>query len=220
MPCGQSEGANVTQQPKPCEHQRDKENQRTFPAGRLKCSMVTLGEITEQILCPSENQRRVSCCHFRPSFPGGREVGVWQPELECKGLLQSWPQRLHFSPNCEQAVSRSPYLPWILDSSHWQGMSQPETSSPEETHSTPRIVPSSRSREIEQLGLGKCIRCMAHPGQCAHQAPGCQSCLDLGKAQNAQHTWVWALRRPPSSWYQNQTKTTKKKTIDQYYWWT
>ena len=84
---------------------------------------------------------------------------------------------------------------------------------PEEKHSTPGIVPFSCNREIGQLGLGRCIRCMAHPGQCACQAPGCLSCLDLGRAQNAQHTWVWALWRPPSSWYQNQTKTTQKRKL-------
>ena len=42
-------------------------------------------------------------CHIGPSLPGGRDAGLWQPELEGKGLLQSRPQRPHLPPNCEQA---------------------------------------------------------------------------------------------------------------------
>ena len=39
--------------------------------------------------------------------------------------------------------------------------------------------------ETEQLGPGRWLRCTAHLGQCAHQAPGRLSSSDLGRAQNA-----------------------------------
>ena len=47
--------------------------------------------------------------------------------------------------------------------------SQLEISSPEETHSTPEMVLSWHTQEMEQLGRGEVIKCMAHLGQCVHQ---------------------------------------------------
>ena len=43
----------------------------------------------------------------------------------------------------------------------------------------------------------RCIKCMVHQRQCAHQAPGCLSSLDLGKTQNPQPIWVCALAEHP-----------------------
>ena len=37
---------------------------------------------------------------------------------------------------------------------------------------------------------------MTRPGQCARQAPGRLSCLDLQRVQNAQHTWAKAMVFP------------------------
>ena len=51
----------------------------------------------------SEYQRRVSWLWTSPSLTRGREAGRLQPEQEGKG--QSWPQRWHPPPNCEQAPS-------------------------------------------------------------------------------------------------------------------
>ena len=75
---------------------------------------------------------------------------------------------------------------WDPDGSHLPGKSQPEISSPEETHSRPGIVPSGHTRENKRPGPGMCIRCKAHLGQCTCQAPGHLNGLDLGKTQNTQ----------------------------------
>ena len=47
--------------------------------------------------------------------------------------------------------------------------------------------------ETEWPGLGRCIRCVAHLEPCAGQAPSHLSGLDLGRAQNTQPIWVYAL---------------------------
>ena len=65
---------------------------------------------------------------------------------------------------------------------------QPEISSQEETHGTPeRGVPVDPRKENGWDGGGN----KAHPlpgGDCARQAPGRLSCLDLGRAKNAGST--------------------------------
>ena len=42
--------------------------------------------------------------------------------------------------------------------------------------------------ETKELGPGRRLTRTAHLGQCAGKAPGCLSCLDLGRAQNAHPT--------------------------------
>ena len=110
--------------------------------------------------------------------------------LEGKGLLQSWPQRHHLPPNCEQVPSSSPRFPGILNSSHQPGVSQPEISSPEETHGTPETVPVRYTWETQRPGEGRYIRYTAYLGQCTLQAPSHLNGLGLGRAQNAQPIWV------------------------------
>ena len=61
-------------------------------------------------------------------------------------------------------------LPGILDHWHLPGLSQPEISIPDETHSTPGTVLSWCTWEPEWWGLGIWVRCTAHMGQCARQA--------------------------------------------------
>ena len=73
-----------------------------------------------------------------------------------KGLLQSWPQRPHFPPSCEQAASHYPHLPRILDGSYLPGVLQPETSLAEEMYSPPGTVPSQHPWDPEELGSEKC----------------------------------------------------------------
>ena len=80
----------------------------------------------------SEHQRRPSRLLTGPSPALEGEAGGGQPEPEGEG--QSRPQRRHPPSNCEQAPSDEPRLPEILDSWHPPGGSQPETSSPEDTH--------------------------------------------------------------------------------------
>ena len=53
----------------------------------------------------SEYQRRARRLHTSPSPPRVRDVGLGQPELEGKRVLQSQSQRWHLPPNCEQAPS-------------------------------------------------------------------------------------------------------------------
>ena len=72
--------------------------------------------------------------------------------------------------------------------------------SAEETHGTPEMVLSWCTQETELLGPGLCIiRHTDHLGQCAHQAPGCLSCSDRGRAQNACPTNsvpLWNIQEP------------------------
>ena len=51
--------------------------------------------------------------------------------------------------------------------------------------------------QTECPGQGRCIRCTARLGQYVHQALGHLSGSDLGKAQNAQPIWVFALVEHP-----------------------
>ena len=64
------------------------------------------------------------------------------------------------------------------------GGSQPEISSPEETRGTHETALLRRTQETKWLGLGRCLRCTAHLGQCAHKEPGRLSSSDPGRAQN------------------------------------
>ena len=73
------------------------------------------------------------------------------------------------------------------------GESQPEIGSSEETHGTPGMVTLQHTQETEWPGLGRYIRCVAHLEPCAGQAPSHLSGLDLGRAQNTQPIWVYAL---------------------------
>ena len=71
---------------------------------------------------------------------------------------------------------------------------------PRGAHSTPGTVPLGHTQETEHLGSGRCIRQMTHLGQCARQAPGHLSILDLGRSQNAQPIWVCALAEHSRTW--------------------
>ena len=137
-------------------------------------------------------------CPIGPSLPRGREAGVWQPEPEGKGFLQSRLLSPHPPPNCEQDASRSPHLPGILDSWHLPGGWQSEIRSPEETHTTPGTVPSWHTQETA-AGIRQGNRLMAHLGQCTHKTPGL-NCLYLERTQNAQPIWVSASIGHLSIW--------------------
>ena len=67
------------------------------------------------------------------------------------------------------------------------GVSQPEISSPEESHSIPETVLLQHTRETKQSGQGRRLRIKAHPGQCAHQAPSHLGEL-LGPGKGTEHT--------------------------------
>ena len=79
---------------------------------------------------------------------------------------------------------------------------QPEISSPEETHGTLEMVcplPARNSSGWDQGG-DKTHRTR---GECAHQAPGCLGCSDLGRAQNAGPTEsvpLWSSQEPELEW--------------------
>ena len=145
----------------------------------------------------SEYQRKVNQLHMEPSLPRGREAGEPQSEPEGKGLLQSWLQR---PPNCDQAPSCKTCLPGNLEVWRLPGVSQPEISSPEETHGTPETVLSWHTGETEWTGLGRWLRYMAQLGQGARQAPVHLSCSDLKRAQNAQPIQVCGLAEYPRTW--------------------
>ena len=72
---------------------------------------------------------------------------------------QSWkgaivaPERHHL-PNCKQA-SLLTKTSWDLDSRHPPGGSQPEISSPEETHSTPEKVSQLYTQKTKRQGQGR-----------------------------------------------------------------
>ena len=57
----------------------------------------------------------------------------------------------------------------------------------------------AHTQETKWLGPGRWLRCTAHLGQCAHHAPSCLSCLDLGRAQNThppECVLLWSTREP------------------------
>ena len=119
----------------------------------------------------SKYQRRVSWLCIGPApcpHPtGGSEQ---QSELEDKGLLQSWPETgiLH------QVVSRLPVAnhiflgSWMVDFLQ-EGHSLRST--PQRRQSTLRWC-SRGAPGKQRPGPGRWLRCTAHLGQCAHQAPG------------------------------------------------
>ena len=114
-------------------------------------------------------------CHIGPSLPRVRGAGVWQPELEGKGLLNLSLRDCIF----HQTVSRLPDPEQLICTRSVTAWDQ----SPEETHGTPGAVLSHHTQETECLGPGRWIRCTVHLGQWVHQAPGRLSCSDLGRAQ-------------------------------------
>lgn len=76
-----------------------------------------------------------------------------QLEAEDKESLQSQLQRLHLQPSCEWTASHYTHLPGILDGSDLPRVSQPEISSPEETHNPPATVPCGALRRLGSLDL-------------------------------------------------------------------
>ena len=57
-------------------------------------TLLTLAHSQNKGSRPSKYYRRANQLPFI-ALPGSRESGVQQPEVESKGLLQFWPQRLH-----------------------------------------------------------------------------------------------------------------------------
>ena len=81
------------------EQKKKKEREReNFP---VKSSNLRHWQACSQNKGLSKYQRRVSLLQTGPSSAGGREAGGCQAEPEGKG--QTWPQRWHPLPNCEQA---------------------------------------------------------------------------------------------------------------------
>ena len=188
--------------------------------------MVTTGTLTKQWILPLVNTKgEQASYHLGPSLPRGREAGMWQPESEGKGLLQSRPQKLHLPPNCEQAASSKLHLPRILGSSYMKqchslrlalqrrhtthlglwlcghpGNQVAGTRVVHQIHSPPGTVHLPSTQSPEWLGPGKGAKHTAHLGLCHGRAPENLSSLDLGSAQNAGPTWDTALAEHPEAW--------------------
>ena len=77
---------------------KKKTERENFPA---KSSKALPGLLTEQRI--EQSQEESFSSGLAHPLPGGREAGGLQPELE--GERQSWPQRQHPTPNCEEAPS-------------------------------------------------------------------------------------------------------------------
>ena len=127
----------------------------------------------ERQACDSQSQKARSCCTLRPR-DGMFHQTVSRLPVANHIFLGSW-----MADACQACCSL--------------------ISSPEKTHCTPEpavvVHPDNQA-----VGLGKWIRCTAHLGQCAHQAPGHLSCSDLGRAQKAQLNPVCALVGYPRTW--------------------
>ena len=148
-------------------HGITKEKKGPFPRKTLT-RMVTAGTLTKQRIFPLENTKgEQASCHLGPSLPKGREAGMWQPEPEGKGLLQSWPQKLHLPPNCEHAASSEPYLP--------------------------RILGGSYMKQCHSLRSALQRRYTAHLGLCLCDTPRKPSGWDQGCASDTRPTWDGAL---------------------------
>ena len=90
------------------------------------------------------------------------------------------------------------------DGWHLPGGSQPEISSPEETHGTLEMVLLLCTQETEHLGRGggNKMHCPIW-GECACQAPSFLSCEGLGRAQNTGWTKsvpLWNIQEPEPEW--------------------
>ena len=126
--------------------------------------MVTTGTLTKQRIFPLVNTKgEQASCHLGPSLPKGREAGMWQPEPEGEGLLQSRPQKLHLPPNCEHAASSEPHLP--------------------------RILGGSYMKQCHSLRSALHRRHTAHLGLCLYDTPRKPSGWDQGCASDTRPTW-------------------------------
>ena len=84
---------------------KKKKKKKTFPAKTLMpCGDAWHANRTKDC-APVNTKGEQAGCHLGSSLPWSREAGVWQPEWEGKGLLQSQSQSPHLPPNCEQAAS-------------------------------------------------------------------------------------------------------------------
>ena len=129
----------------------------------------------------------------RQAHPLLEAGGRWAAARARKGHTR--PQRWHPPPNCKHAPSCQPSLPGILDGWHPPGGLQPEISSPEETHGTSEMAHSGNW----VAGTREVIRCTPTWGESTHQTPGCLSCSNLGRAQNAGPTEsvpLWNTQEP------------------------
>ena len=64
------------------------------------------------------------------------------------------------------------------------------------------------------------IKCTAHLGECAHQAPGHLSCSDLGRAQNAdptKSTPLWSTQEPEPGWLRPGKCTQPRAHLRQFH---
>ena len=104
-----------------------------------------------------------------------------------------------------QTVSRPPVSnhvflgSWIVDIFQ-EGHSL--TSAPQRRHTAHMRQCSQAPGNL--VRIGRWWRHIAHLEQCSYQAPGCLSCSDLGRAQNACPTEsvpLWTTREPEPEWF-------------------
>ena len=115
---------------------------------------------------------------------------------------QSWKARSgcntgprdHIFQQTEQAAGCLPHLPGILGGSHLPVVSQPEISSPEETHGTPGTVPSWHTQETESPRLESAWM-QGPPGTVRLPTTQLPEQFGPGRSQNPQPIWVCALAK-------------------------
>ena len=175
------------------DHQREKK-ERTFLPKALTCILAQ-----SQNRGLSEYQRRASWLHTGPSplpCPLLHAPSPSPPEEERQtGDSQSWKSRgccCNLSPR--QASTKLWPGSQLLTTSSWdpgwwtstrRGAAWDQLPRGDTPHTWDGALKASQ--ETEQPGPRRWLRCTAHLGQCACQAP-LLSCSDLGRAQNALQT--------------------------------
>ena len=176
---------------------RDKKK-KTFPSKSSNTTWRSLVCSHNEGLREYQEQQ-ASCC-IGLSLPKGRETGMWQPELEGKGLLQSWPQRQHHPTNWagSQLLTMSSWDPGQLTSARsitaWDQLPRGDTWPIWDCALTAHLRnQAARTWEVNKI----------HSSPGTVHSPSTRShisCWDLGRAQNAQPTRVCASVKKPRTW--------------------
>ena len=144
---------------------------------------MTPGTFTEHSLVTYQipEEKKLAAIRRPPSPEAERQVCNSQ-KWKARGRCNLRPRDCIFHQTVSSCLS---HLPGILDGSHWPGVSQPEISSPEDTWHTWETVAGTRKVNKMQGPRGTvCSPSIQSPEH-----------LDLGRAQNAQPSWVCALAK-------------------------
>ena len=158
--------------------------------------MVTPGALSEQRIEWISLERKPTAIYVPLSLEAEGQVCGSQSQ-KARGCCNLGPRHLIF----HQTVSKLPVAKhlflgsWKIDI--WQEFHSLRSGPQRRRTAHLRLCPHGYTQETDQPGPERCIRCIAHLGQCVHQAPSSLSYSDLGNAQNEQPIWVCAPEKHP-----------------------